>query len=101
MPKKFKVISNKNESHTYEFMTPSEKLGHFKTITSSVLHDAADTWADIWDEFQGTVTQGGIVLPEAEKGHFIPKSGWPEFLEKMWQLKHYLDYAKKFCEKKE
>jgi len=26
---------------------------------------------------------------------------WPEFLEKMGLLKHYLDYKKKYCERKE
>jgi hypothetical protein len=41
-----------------------------------------------------------MVTPEAEKG-FRPKCGWPEFLEKMWVLRHYLDYAKRYSEGKE
>lgn len=103
MPRQFKVISNtnKNETHTYKFITPAEKHKHFKAVTNTILQDAEDIWADIWNEFQGSVTQGVILSPEAEKGHFIPKCGWPEFLEKMWQLKHYLDCAKRFCEVKE
>jgi hypothetical protein len=29
-----------------------------------------------------------------------PECGWPEFLEKMWLLRHYLDYAKRLSEGK-
>jgi hypothetical protein len=76
------------------------KLMHIRNVSGSVLQDALDTWGDIWDELQGTLTHGVMVVPEAEK-NFEPECGWPEFLEKMWRLKHHLDYAKRFCKGKD
>ena len=99
MPREFRVITNA-ESHTHRIVTPEERLRHQRNIVGSVLQDAQDTWGDIWDEFQGSVTHGVMVLPEAEEGRFVPRCGWPEFLEKVWLLKHYLDCAKRFCDPK-
>lgn len=76
---------------------PARELQHFKNVTGSVMQDALNVWADLWGELQGSVTCGVMVLPEAENG-FKPSCGWPEFLEKMWLLKHYLDFTKKFSE---
>jgi hypothetical protein len=102
MPRQLKVITNsgEDEQHTYKVVLPEEMLRHFRTVTGSVLKDALNTWGDIWNEFQGSVTDGVMISPEAEKG-FNPRCGWPEFLEKMWLLKHYLDYTKRFCDGKE
>jgi hypothetical protein len=72
---------------------------HFRNVTSSLLQEALETWAELWAEFQERVTCGVTVLPEAQKG-FKPRCGWPEFLEKLWQLKFYLDSAKRFCEQR-
>ena len=100
MSRELKLISNEalQEKQSNTMLTPEKRLRHFRNILASVLGDAQDTWGDIWEALQGQVTEGVMVLPEAEKGRFIPKCGWPEFLEKMWILKHYLDYAKRFCE---
>ncbi|MCH7557952.1 MAG: hypothetical protein IIB56_10905 [Planctomycetes bacterium] len=76
---------------------PARELQHFKNVTGSVMQDALNVWAELWGELQGSVTCGVMVLPEAENG-FKPSCGWPEFLEKMWLLKHYLDFTKKFSE---
>jgi hypothetical protein len=102
MPGQFRVLSGqaKTEEHTHRVVLPEEKLRHFRNVSGSVLQDAQDAWGDIWNQLQGSVTHGFMVRPEAEKG-FIPECGWPEFLEKMWELKHYLDYAKRFCEGRE
>lgn len=82
-----------------DLCTPEKRLIHFRNVTASVMRDALDVWADMWEEMKGCATGGGMVLPEAEKG-FRPERGWPEFLEKMWLLKHYLDYTKKLSEGK-
>jgi hypothetical protein len=42
------------------------------------------------------ITAGALVLPEAEEG-FTPECGWPEFLERMWQLRFYLASINKVC----
>lgn len=70
-------------------------MKHFRSVAGVVLQDAQDTWAELWKELQGKVTDGVMILPQAEGG-FNPDCGWPEFLEKMWRLKHYLDYARRF-----
>ena len=101
MPIEFKVLSNKGASRTYKKMTPEEKLKHFRNVAASVTQNAQGAWADIWNEFQDTVTRGVVISPEAEKGNFKPKCGWPEFLEKMWLLKHNLDYLQRFSQGKE
>lgn len=80
-------------------LSPQAELRHYRHVTGSLLREALDKWAELWEEFQSQVTSGVMVLPEAQKG-FKPQCGWPEFLEKMWQLKFYLDSAKRFCDKK-
>jgi hypothetical protein len=80
-----------------ELGTPDTKLRHFRDVTGVLMRDALDVWADMLEELQGCVTGGAMVLPKAEQG-FKPNCGWPEFLEKMWLLRHYLDYTKRFSE---
>lgn len=99
MPRQFKILSAQAE-RTCEVLTADEKLRHFRNVSGSVLQDAQDVWGDIWDQLQGSVTHGFMVTPEGDKG-FRPECGWPEFLEKMWLLKHYLDYTKRHCDGKE
>lgn len=76
---------------------PARELQHFKNVTGSVMQDALNVWADLWGELQGSITCGVMVLPEVENG-FKPSCGWPEFLEKMWLLKHYFDFTKRFSQ---
>lgn len=83
-------------------LEPSEsraekQLRHFRNVNNSLLQDAVESWGEIWDQLQGTITHGVMVVPEAEK-NFEPECGWPEFLEKMWVLRRHIDHAKRFCE---
>ena len=77
---------------------PTTELRHFKNVTGSVMQDALNVWADLWGKLQGSVTRGVMVRPEVDNG-FKPSCGRPEFLEKMWLLRHYLDFAKRFSER--
>ena len=43
------------------------------------------------------VTPVGLVSPRMQDG-FTPACGWPEFLAKMWLLKHYLDCTARMCQ---
>ena len=72
-------------------------LKNFRYVVASVNGDAQKVWAELWNELREAVTPGGIMLPKTSKG-FTPSCGWPEFLEKMWLLKHYLDYVHRFCD---
>lgn len=99
MPREFTVISGKGEEQQhYRIATLDERMFHFRNIIGSVCEDAQDVWGEVWQELQGSVTDGYMVLPDAEAG-FKPKCGWPEFLEKIWLLKHYIDYAQKLSNK--
>lgn len=71
-------------------------LKDFRYVIASVNHEALKVWADLWKELQAGVTPAGLVSPELQEG-FKPSCGWPEFLERFWLLKHYLDYTHRFC----
>jgi hypothetical protein len=80
-------------------ITAMVQLDHLLKVTGSIAQDANRTWAEIWGEIKGLATGGGLVVPEAQEG-FVPECGWPEFLEKLWLLKHYLDSIQRICERK-
>lgn len=94
MPREFKILSGANENReaSAKLLSAEETLLHVRNVTASLLNDATNTWADIWSELQD--------VSDAHKP-FTPPCGWPDFLEKVWLLGHYLGYAKKFCEGKE
>ncbi len=99
MTGRIRLIKVGAEHEHLAFQIPSleTELRDFKNVTSNVMQDALNVWADLWGELEDSVTCGVMVLPEAENG-FKPSCGWPEFLEKMWLLRHYLDFARKFSE---
>lgn len=99
MAKQFTVITGNRMNVERTILLPEEKYRHYQEIIGAVLEDAQKTWGELWQELQGRVVDGVLVLPEAEEG-FKPRCGWPEFLEMMWLLKHYIDYARRFSEEK-
>lgn len=78
--------------------TPLVELDHLLKVAGSVSQDANQIWAEMWGEFRRIVTSSGMIIPEAAEG-FVPACGWPEFLEKFWLLKHYLDSIQRICER--
>lgn len=79
--------------------TPVHQLEHLLKVSGSVAQDANQVWAEMWNEFKQIATGGGMIGPEAKQG-FVPACGWPEFLEKFWLLKHYLDSIQRICDGK-
>lgn len=77
-------------------VTPLVELEHLLKVAGSVSQDANKAWADVWAELKTCTTGGGMITPEAEKG-FVPQCGWPEFLEKFWAIKFYLDSMQRIC----
>ena len=49
MSKTFRVISN-DQQKPFRIVSREDKLRNFRNVTSSVLQDSLDTWADIWNE---------------------------------------------------
>ncbi|MBN1507807.1 MAG: hypothetical protein JW955_13235 [Sedimentisphaerales bacterium] len=79
--------------------TPQFQLEHLLKVSGSVAQDANKVWAEMWSELKQMTTGGGLVVSEASRG-FVPACGWPEFLEKFWLLKHYLDSIQRICDGK-
>lgn len=75
------------------------QLEHLLRVAASVTRDANTVWADLWAAFKPHVTPGGVIGPEMTKG-FVPECGWPEFMEKLWLLKHYIDSIDRICKNK-
>jgi hypothetical protein len=80
-------------------MTAVVQLEHLLKVANSIAQDGNKTWAEIWGELKRLTTGSGLVVPEAKRG-FVPDCGWPEFLEKFWLLKHYLDSIQRLCEER-
>jgi hypothetical protein len=97
--KKLTVTALNSEEPTILPFTPVSELEHLLKVADAVAMDANKVWAEIWAEFKRIVTSGGLIVPEAKEG-FVPACGWPEFLEKFWLLKHYLDSIQRICKKK-
>jgi hypothetical protein len=88
-----------DEQTTVLPFTPMFQLEHLLKVSGSVAQDANKVWAEIWSELKRVTTGGGMVVPEASQG-FVPACGWPEFLERFWLLKHYLDSIQRICDGK-
>ncbi len=93
------LAQSTNETPTVVPLTAVTQLDHLLKVADSITQDANKTWAEMWNELKRLTTGGGLVVPEGEKG-FVPECGWPEFLEKFWLLKHYLDSIQRICERK-
>ncbi len=75
--------------------TAQQTLRDFRFVVASVDENALRLWSEIWQEFQAGVTPAGEFTPAMSEG-FKPSCGWPEFLEKFWLLRHYLEYLLRF-----
>ncbi|NLX95376.1 MAG: hypothetical protein GXY83_04300 [Rhodopirellula sp.] len=90
------AMSPENHGANDPHSSPAATLKAVRYIVASVDESALKVWEELWREFQKGVTPVGAITAEMEQG-FQPSCGWPEFLEKFWLLKHYLDYIHRFC----
>ena len=99
MRKKQDVPSGLDETgeFVYRAVHSDQMLECFKAMIASMMKDAQGVWADLWGEMKDCGSTTGIVPPDADKG-FKPPHGWPEFLEKLWLLRHYIDHTSRICE---
>ncbi|OHB77537.1 MAG: hypothetical protein A2Z25_15680 [Planctomycetes bacterium RBG_16_55_9] len=75
--------------------SPSAELQDFKNVTNNLVQDALTIWADLWAELESRAEPDGESL---KASGFEPSCGWTGFLEKMWVLKHYLDFVKRLSQ---
>lgn len=91
------AIENRT-SDSGENPKPSQdrELQNFRYVVASVNDSALAVWEELWNELRGNAAAPNTICPGEADG-FKPACGWPEFFEKFWLLKHYLDYIHRFC----
>lgn len=89
-------IKNINEQIDSQPSTNAPELQDFKNVTNKLVQDALTVWADLWAELEGQVDPDGNTSKKDTP--FEPTCGWNEYLEKMWVLKHYLDFVKRLSQ---
>ena len=72
------------------------ELVDFKNVTNNLVQDALTVWADLWAELDNQVELDDT--DNSNKNRFEPSCGWNKYLEKMWALKHYLDFVKRLSQ---
>jgi len=74
------------------------RMRHLHGVAASLLEDAEKVFAEVWEACQDPRTPEEIIdgVEPAEVG--VPSCGWPEFLEKVHLLGHYLDHARRLLE---
>jgi hypothetical protein len=83
------------EKPVFQMASPEIDLRDYKKVTTCITQDALDLWAELWSELQG---KGNIDDPDptARDREFSPSCGMSQFLDKMWLLKHYLEFIKRY-----
>ena len=73
------------------------ELRDFKNVVHNLMQDALTVWADAWAELDGRLPSGGKDTVESHQ-RLEPSCGWSEYFEKMWVLRHYLDFTRKLSQ---
>jgi hypothetical protein len=73
------------------------ELRDFKNVIHNLMQDALTVWADAWAELDGRMPSGEKDPVESHQ-RVEPSCGWSEYFEKMWVLRHYLDFTKKLSQ---
>ena len=89
-------IKNGNENVESQQSPKVPELQDFKNVTNNLVQDALTVWADLWAELEGRVEPDRS--GRRTNNRFEPSCGWNEYLEKMWVLKHYLDFVKRLSQ---
>ncbi len=84
------------------------ELQDYKNVNNSLMQDALNVWADLWAELDssrrrplepdGHIGESGNMTKLQIEDGFEPSCGWSQFLEKMWVLRYYLDFAKRLSQ---
>ena len=98
----FKASAGLKNSHPEHIRSEKEranaKLRHYRGVAVGVMNDALNLWQEIWETCQDPRTCIEIIEGKSEPEGAIPTCGWPEFMEKLHLLRHYMDYTKRLCE---
>lgn len=73
---------------------------HLLKVARSVARDARKAWGEMWEQYRPHIKGSGMIDDKMAAG-FVPRCGWPAFLEQFWLLKHYLDCIDRICDGKQ
>ncbi|GAB4349969.1 MAG: hypothetical protein Kow0099_33300 [Candidatus Abyssubacteria bacterium] len=74
------------------------RLRHYRGVAASVLDDAQRVWLELWEACRDPRSCQQILDDGVLASSGLPSCGWPEFLEKLHLLGHYIDYTKRLCD---
>jgi hypothetical protein len=75
------------------------ELQEFKNVTNQVMQDALHVWAQLWGELESRVPSEGRELSRV--AYDASSREWSDFIEKMWLLRHYLDFTKRLSQQEQ
>lgn len=81
-------------------VSPGGELQEFKNITNQIMQDALHVWAQLWGELESRVPSEDGKMP-CGAGKEISSWEWSDFIEKMWLLRHYLDFTKRLSQQEQ
>ncbi len=74
------------------------RIRHFRGVAGGVLTDAEKVCQEILQACQDPRTCEEILEGADGPAGKTPSCGWPEFMEKIHLLGHYIHYTKKLCD---
>jgi hypothetical protein len=74
------------------------RIRHFRGVAAGVLVDAEKVWGEICRACQNPRTCEEILEGAEGPAERAPSCGWPEFLEKLHLLGHYVHYTRRLCD---
>ena len=73
-------------------------IRHFRGVAGGVLIDAEKVWEEICRACQDPRTCEEILEGVGGPTERAPSCGWPEFMEKLQLLGHYIHYTRRLCD---
>ena len=74
------------------------RIRHFRGVAAGVLVDAEKVWQEIFQACQDPRTCEEILEGADVPAGKAPSCGWPEFMEKLHLIGHYIHYTRKLCD---
>lgn len=93
------ITAGSREEHTRrELERANAQMRHFRAVAASLVNEALKVWAEIWRVCEDRRTPDEILNGKTEPEDGIPACGWDELRQKLYLLRHYLDYSKRLCD---
>ncbi len=74
------------------------RMRHFQGVAASVMEQAITVWMELLKELEDPRTPEEIIDGAPLSDGASPACGWPEFMEKLHLLGHYIDYTRRLCD---